>query len=60
MLREETEGIRGAGQEVGRNMALGDHEARVGGGKGAEKGETHRTMGWSRQGAGSAASSQLG
>lgn len=45
MLREETEGIRGAGQEVGRNVALGDHEARVRGGKGAEKGETHRTMG---------------
>lgn len=55
MLREETEGIRGAGQEVGRNVALGDHEARVRGGKGAEKGETHRTMGVKQARAGSAA-----
>ena len=36
MLLEETEGIRGAEQEVGRNAALGDHETRVQGGKGAE------------------------
>lgn len=36
MLLEETEGIRGARQEVGRNAALGGPRTRVQGGKGAE------------------------
>ena len=34
MLLEETEGIRGARQEVGRNAALGGPGTRVQGGKG--------------------------
>lgn len=36
ILLEETEGIRGAGQEVGRNAALGGPGTRVQGSKGAE------------------------
>lgn len=35
MLPGETEGIRGVGQEVGRNAALGGPGTRVQGGQGA-------------------------
>lgn len=34
-MATETEGIRGAGQEVERNVALGGPEIRIQGGKGA-------------------------